>query len=269
MNANTLTQLSIDIITEYYKNNLQPFFDKVDDDIIWIGPAEGQWIRGREPLISTWSNEEHNLTFSMSNIVANTITSASSYCEVILNYVVFTHYPDNNTLCHKQCLHYTWCERKIPADNGSIEKVPRILVLHISNSYPYDKRDTIYPIHYTSLASNILHMQLDKNRIFVKCIDQSTYYLLVNTIQWMESDNNGFHTKIHTDENVIVANCALSSIAKKYPNYFVRIHASYLINPHFAYKISRFKIELRNGTILPIPQKKYTSIKKQLEHFLI
>lgn len=65
MTANDLIYKSIHIITEYYNNNLQPYFDSISEDVLWIGPAERQEIRGREQVISTFSAEVHGLSFTM------------------------------------------------------------------------------------------------------------------------------------------------------------------------------------------------------------
>lgn len=51
MTGKELTEKSIYIIKEYYDNNLQPFFDHVSEDILWIGPADKQELRGRERII--------------------------------------------------------------------------------------------------------------------------------------------------------------------------------------------------------------------------
>lgn len=268
MKVADITNLSIEIITEYYNNNIQPFFDNIDEDITWIGPAEGQWMQGRELLISTWTKEQHNLTFSMSSIISTPISVTPNYCEIILHYVVTTYYPDGRTLCHKQCLHYSWCERRIRQADGSFLKVPKILVIHISNAFPYDELDTIYPVHYVPLCEQETKLVKDDTRILVKGIDQSTYYLMPSIIQWMESTHKGFHTLIHTTEHTIEVTSSLSSLASQYSSFFVRIHSGYLINPYFASKISRFQLEMQDGVILPIPQKKYVGVKKELEQYL-
>ena len=53
MTSKDLIYQSIHIITEYYNNNLQPFFDNISEDILWIGPAERQELRGRDKIIAT------------------------------------------------------------------------------------------------------------------------------------------------------------------------------------------------------------------------
>ena len=268
MNTADLTHQSITIITEYYKNNLQPFFDALDENIIWIGPAEGQWLQGRDTLLQTWAKEQHNLTFRMSNIVSNFTTNAPDFCEVVLRYIVSTYYPDGEITQHSQCLHYTWCLRKITAEDGSSFKVPRILMLHISNFFPYDKRDTIYPVHYRPFMTEEMPVPADQNRMLVRGLDKATYFIIISTIRWMESCKNAFHTLIHTEDGVIETAAFLSSIARQYSQYFVRIHSSYLVNPHYVYKVKGLQLELRDGTVLPIPQKKYRVVKEALEKFL-
>lgn len=48
MNNTSLEDLSIRIITEYYRNNIEPALHYIDENIIWVGPRLGQLIRGRE-----------------------------------------------------------------------------------------------------------------------------------------------------------------------------------------------------------------------------
>lgn len=268
MNISYLTEQSILIITEYYKNNLTPYFESVDDDILWIGPAKGQWIRGRQALLDAWDKEKHDLSFSMSSITSNYITSSKHYCEIVLTYAVFIHYPDGQVVHRDQQLHYTWCERKIPDAEGNIQKVPKILMIHISNPISYDERDTIYPVHFPETSFLKARPAIAGSRILVQGLDQATHYLLSDSIVWMESENKGLHTKIHTTGETLSVINSLSSIAKAYPQLFIRTHSSYLVNPMYSHHLKRFQIELSDGAVLPVPQKKYTAVKKAFEEWM-
>lgn len=93
MNTNEIIEKSVYIITEYYKNNTQPFFDNIDDDILWIGPAENQILRGKANILSAWSNESHSLTFTMSDITTIPIRCSATVFEIVLIYHIYTHYP--------------------------------------------------------------------------------------------------------------------------------------------------------------------------------
>lgn len=51
----------------------------------------------------------------------------------------------------------------------------------------------------------------------------------------------------------------------RYPDLFVRCHASYLVNPQYVSEIRRFRIRLQNGIELPVPEKKYMAVKTELQ----
>ena len=67
MNISAQIRQSVHIITEYYENHLQPFFDAADDDLLWIGPAENQWMQGKATILAAFAQEDgtHHLTFTM------------------------------------------------------------------------------------------------------------------------------------------------------------------------------------------------------------
>lgn len=147
MTSNELIGKSIHIITEYYNNNLQPFFDHLSEDVLWIGPAEGQELRGRENVISTFSSEPQELTFTMGPIRAVCVSPNEVTHEIILQYEIYTHYPNGNTDFHNQRIQYSWYENGVQTKNG-FDLHWEIAMLHVSNAWYYDIHDTIYPLHY-------------------------------------------------------------------------------------------------------------------------
>ncbi|MCR5102376.1 MAG: LytTR family transcriptional regulator [Butyrivibrio sp.] len=267
MNINSVVELSINIITDYYNNDLTKFFEYMDDDVLWIGPAERQWISGKQNLVDAFANENNILTFKMGNISATFIQTSRTCCEIILKYLVLTNYPDGQVLQHNQRLQFTWVEKSV---KDSTDKQLRIKLLHISNSFPYDKRDNIYPIHYESVADSNYEIAPSTSgpRLLVRDKSQSMHFLSVNTIMWIESYDNSTHTLIHMEDEDLVSIEALSVIASKNCPSLIRTHSSYMVNPLYVKKISRFQIEMTNGTVLPVPEKKYTAVKKELNDWI-
>ena len=45
---------SAELIIKYYDNDYMPFLNAMDDDALWYGPAEGQFLKGRETMIKIW-----------------------------------------------------------------------------------------------------------------------------------------------------------------------------------------------------------------------
>ena len=78
------------------------------------------------------------------------------------------------------------------------------------------------------------------------------------------AETHGRHTIIHTTDQVYDSVERLSALAERYGAFFIRCHESYLINPSFVQKISRFQVQMTDGRILPIPEKKYTAVRELL-----
>ncbi len=151
MNQQTVADLSAELIIKYYENDYMPFLNHMDDDALWYGPADGQFLHGREAMIAVWNAEEHDLKFSLGNMEVTHISSHPSFCNVMLMFQVTTHYPDNNDITLNQRILMTWCERIIDDGDGAKTKEPRILVCHISNPHEKHDEDIIYPNRFREI----------------------------------------------------------------------------------------------------------------------
>ena len=263
MKTDDLIRRSIFIITEYYKNNLEPFFEYISDDVLWLGPAERQQIQGKDTLIQTWSREKHTLTFTMGNITALCVSPHTHVKEIILHYDVFTHYPSGNIVPHDQLLHYTWRERRVKTVSGW-EYRPEIVMLHISNLWKYDNRDTIYPVHYEDMTLPPQPPAKPDRFVTVKASDLSVHRVAADQILYIETVKRAAKLRIHMTDDTLTINETLHEFERKYPGLFLCAHAGYLLNPAHVRKIRRFFVTLSDGTQLPVPEKKYTQVKKIL-----
>ncbi len=253
MLVSELSKLSIDILSQYYENNLNPFFNHLHENILWIGPAKNQIIRSKDKLIEAFKKENNNLQFKVYNLSATPVSISSSCCEVLLCFIVDTFWPDGSTNRVSQRISLTWQIKKEQA---------QIIVCHISNAIDYDARDTIYPIHYYEDSPEMPLYKGSGNKVFFKGLANSIHYIYPDAILYMESMNQ--HTIIHLPEESFECCERLSSIAKRLNGGFIRIHASYLVNPQYVQSIQRFSVHMDDGAILPIPEKKYTKVKSEL-----
>ena len=44
-------ELTAELVLRYYENDPWPFLEHFDDKSLWYGPAEGQYIKGREAML--------------------------------------------------------------------------------------------------------------------------------------------------------------------------------------------------------------------------
>ncbi len=261
MNQQTIADLSAELIIKYYENDYMPFLNHMDDDALWYGPAEGQFLRGREAMIEVWKAEEHSLKFSLGNIEITHISAHSSFCDVMLQYSVTTHYTDNHDITMNQRLQMTWCERVVENESGSRIKEPRILVCHISNPHTKHEDDVIYPNKFHEVLHQTRIEPLHGRRIHFHGLDRSDYFFLADTIIRIEAAHGGKHSVVVTAVEEVEVAHTITKLEKKYGRLFLRCHQSYLVNPDYITNIRRFKVTLSDGTELPIPEKKYTAFR--------
>lgn len=256
MSISDLTQLSIDILSQYYENNLEPFFSYCHEDILWVGPANNQIIRSKKKLLEAFHNENNFLHFKLYNLSATPVRISSTCCEVLLSFIVDTFWPNGESNRVSQRISLTWQCKK---ENCKIQ------VCHISNAIDYDTRDTIYPLHYLEKNTEMPLYEGTSAKLIFKGLNHSILYILPERILYIESINQ--HSFIHLPESTFECCERLSSIANRLNQGFIRIHASYIVNPHYVQSIQRFNVRLDNGTTLPIPEKKYTKIKSEISTY--
>lgn len=259
MKIKEMVDLTNDIVQRYYKNDIQPFLDHVDERVLWYGPAKEQFLSGRKAILDTWAGEKHSLTFTLGNIRLDHISSHSSYCEVMMSFPVTTHYSDGDHVTMDQIIHITWCERKIDGN-----KVPRMLVVHISDLYHKHKADTIYPIHFKEVYKGYLPIARIGNnkRIYFRNTDSGDLYLIPDSIIYVESIDYGKHSMLYTTDGAFRTSISVTDLEKEHPELLLRCHKCHLVNPSHIIGVSRFKVTMSNGKELSIPEKKYTAFKK-------
>jgi DNA-binding LytR/AlgR family response regulator len=79
----------------------------------------------------------------------------------------------------------------------------------------------------------------------------------------------GNHTVIHTLDQEFESTESLKTLEKRYGNLFLKCHESYMVNPAHVHSIRRFKMTVTGGRELPVPEKKYTAVKKTLQKIIV
>lgn len=255
MNIQEVAKQAADILIHYYDNDIQPFLDACDEDVLWIGPAENQIIRTKEALVAAFAAENNELKFVIYDLKVIPISTTNNHvCEIVLVFMVDTIWPDSSVNRVKQRIQLTMTERR-----GTI----RIRLCHISNAIVYDERDRIYPMHYEDdYKKFVLAGEQRSERVQIKSINKALLFL--NSRQILYAETARSHTVIHTVEGDYESVESLQTLMNRYPELFVRCHASYLVNPQYVAEIWRFRIRLQNGVELPVPEKKYMAVKTEL-----
>lgn len=248
MQIQELADYTAQILLDYYENRIQPFLDACDEDVLWIGPAVGQVIRTKKALVAAFAAEKHELRFAVHNLTATLLPTGSSHVmNILLSFLVDTFWPDGSSVRVYQRIVFTWVFHN---------NTPYIRLCHISNAIAYDKRDRIYPVHYEETYRDqlVLAGETRSDRLRFRGTQKTLIYLNWSSILYAET--HGRHTILHTTDQVYESVERLSALAERYGAFFIRCHESYLINPSFVQKISRFQVQMTDGRDHPDPGEK-------------
>lgn len=267
MDAKQLLQTSMEIMMHYYDNDIKMALEHFHTDILWVGPMQGQMIHSKEQLVDTFLKDNNTMTFNLFNMHGQIVHSTTEQCDILLSYVVDSFYPDRSVLRVHQFIFFSWVPEKIKLPDETTITEPRIRTCLISNSMPNDERDSIYPNHFadTSLARYYV-INEERKHFSAKGRHAEALYFDENEVIYFESKRPG--CIVHTTTDSFYCAETLSSLHKRLPDSFIRCHSCYLVNPMYIQSVRRFSATLKNGCVLPIPEKKYTKIKAEITRFL-
>lgn len=137
-------------------------------------------------------------------------------------------------------------------------------MLHISNVWQYDQRDRIYPMHYEGVRQAARIIERPTHYLVVKDESRQLVRIPLDQLLYIETIKRSSRLCIHTTTEEVIASGSLPQLEREYPENLLRIHASYMVNPACVARIERFTVTLSDGTRLPVPEKKYTKVKRRI-----
>ena len=114
------------------------------------------------------------------------------------------------------------------------------------------------------IMKNVCSGERRTKRVIVNGVDRALVFLDRSWIAYVES--SGSHCVIYTIDGSFESVQSLKVFERRYRDMFVRCHENYLVNPEYVSRISRYRIELTYGKVIPISEKNYTAVKTKLSH---
>lgn len=90
------------------------------------------------------------------------------------------------------------------------------------------------------------------------------YFVAPDDIFYVEADN--IYSRIICKNQIIHVCHPIFLLQELLPDYFIRIHRSFLINSHSVTALYHRTVMMSNGVRLPVPDKKYSWLKECLEN---
>lgn len=263
MNPKELQEKSLKILVKYYQNDITPFLNALHPNVLWIGPLEGQIIYTKESMVRAYSHDTNLMTFHLLNLKSRIVHATDVQCDVLMTFIVDSVYPSGEIIRCNQRILLSWTNDIPSKKKGNESPEPLILTCFIANALPSHEKDKIYPNNfaYTPFAQSYIS-SADIIHFSAKGANHELLYLSNREVLYIESQRPG--CVIHTLQNDFYCSESVSEIYKKCSDILIRNHICYLVNPLYIRSVERFFVTLSNGVVLPIPEKKYTGVKKQI-----
>lgn len=124
-----------------------------------------------------------------------------------------------------------------------------------------------YHVYAVIIRKKLSCLQIEpKNYIGKKLelhnLERESIFVWEDEILYIEAQRN--HLYWHCRLDVVETTGTLQDIEKMLSDFFVRMHRSYIVNKTHIISIKKYQAAMDNGTVLQIPEKKYSLIKNKL-----
>lgn len=244
------------IMEDHYMRKLDVVMDWMADDIMWIGPTHNEFVCGKEEM-GRILEKEQDVVCEIKDASYDIVWTGNDTCVTAGRLNPRTAEDTGLVLSVIQRVTFVFALR---------EGLPKIVHLHVSNDWDGAEQDETFP--YRAGREAFLYLQKriaqdgDIKKLAVRDALHHWYCIAENEILYISADH--MQSVIHTLHSSITVPYKMSEYTEKLSGHFIRIHRSYIVNPDYVIGIKRFSAHLYNGAKLPIPQKKYTCIKRQL-----
>lgn len=115
----------------------------------------------------------------------------------------------------------------------------------------------IVHVHISNVPNN-----KERKRYQITDVKERVYFLREEEILYLEAMHN--HVIWHCRTQSLKTVDSLKHLEQSLSDSFLRVHRGYIVNKEHVVKIGRCYVEMVNGTILQVPEKKYTQVKQML-----
>lgn len=249
------------LVTDFYKNDLSLFDERVTPDCIFIGTVNT--CNGEIADVKTEKHRQSTPQMKIKDFRTLRVFYDQDNPDNIVfvgTYKVFSA-PELQLLI-SDLQRITVCLRRIE---------DRWLAYHVHVSNEWDKleSDEYFPFklgtHTYEYVRDILRagnkVGIIPNRVALKFGDS---HKLIDPKQIIYIQAHSKQCDIHCVDEQFAIPSILKKIAQQLPGIFIRTHRSYLVNAAHISDIERYTITMSDGTRLPIPERRFDEVCKEI-----
>lgn len=262
--AQKVLALTQECLVKYWQLDSEFVLDYCDQNIIWVGPRQNQFIQGKKELTRTMTAAfEVMKPCHLGNTDFKVVQNSGHACTILGHYFVTAddEAEDFAPIEHRST--FTW------------EYQDGVFMLrHVHVSEPFEVKTAVTEENDTpsNKAEKMTNQYLKKyipsaddvQRVIVKDTNGSLHYFWPSEIVYVSA--RGRNTVIHTISGAdIDARLSISQFVEEAGSHFIPIHRSHVVNDAYIISVQKYEVLLEGGGRVPIPVKRYKEIKTRIK----
>lgn len=250
------------IMRKHYERDLDFVIDQMAEDIMWIGPLKSQFINGLDTFKKILEIEQ-GIPFQIKDDVFELVGESDEGCVVSGKYTVYNEgVKDYTMLAEQRC---TFVYRR---QNGRLFAV-HIHVSNIADNLLSDD-EKYFPFkagreNYEYMQKLIREKTSKEKRVRFIGLNKEEYYIDINQILYIEAGHR--QSKLQCVDRGISIRVPIGEVEGRLPEQFIRIHRSYIINLDYVLNVQYREINMYDGSVLPVPEKRYPQVLKAIQNY--
>ncbi|MDR3767589.1 MAG: LytTR family DNA-binding domain-containing protein, partial [Butyricicoccus sp.] len=230
--------------------------------ILWVGSIQYQFLNGFEAAADDLRQSVKDfLPCHLLKQEFTAVQNCGNACTVVGRYLTTTDESTGYFMQVQQRCSFTW---------ELIKGEPKIKHCHVSNPMGelQVKEGERFPLVMGEMARKYQLQWLNKKqgnrRIIVTDKNDVVHFLAPSEVIYAQANRR--NSVIHTSSGgEIQARMSITDFLAAAGDGFSSIHRSYVLNNAYISRIQKREVVMANGSILPIPEKRYTEIRDKLE----
>jgi hypothetical protein len=253
MNRKELIHRTMQYILDLMDVNVTNTCECLAEDVYWIGLHEGQIFHSRKEVYQKLGEFSQPMHGQISGITSTATELAPSALSIMTEFRLLFSQPSNVSSAIIIRIHVIWAMR-----NGN----PRIVFHQSSIAEPINTSSQMFSFQMDTTTLD--RFPFKDERVLIRGLNDYYFYYPISSISWMESVDRSTHTMVHLFNKNIISIDRLRSFDANYGSSFLRVSRSIMVNPFYIRQLTRYQLLMDNGDIIPVPEKRYMTIKKEL-----
>ena len=253
-------ELTQEVLARFWQLDCEYVLGLCTDDVMWIAPEQNRYMRGIAAVSKDlFANRKELVPCHQSDAEYTVVQNCGRAISVVGRYLVTTDDGAPYFIQVQQRCQFTW---------ELIGEYLKIRSIYVSN--PRGELAVADGESFVNalgrMASRYMEARIalkgDHRRVVFSDGEGTTRFVPYADIVSVSA--KGKRCIVHTLTSDYDAKMSISDMRGKLGDEFVAAHRSYLVNIHYVSAVKPYELEMADGQIVPIPQRRYTQVRDEI-----